>query len=176
MARERIVPKIVASGIGTVSENDIKSAIASGNANIMSFHVKVDGSAEALAERSNISIFPFEIIYELSNKVETLLTEKEPKVEVEETSSTSKVLKTFSHNKDNQVLGARVLSGAIKRGMLVKVVRRDTEIGRGKVKELQQGKVVVDHIDEGNEFGAMIDSKIEIVPGDVISTFATVVK
>ena len=69
-----------------------------------------------------------------------------------------------------------MLSGLIKRGAVIKIVRRETEIGKGIVKELQQSKVATDSASEGTEFGAMIESKIEVARGDVLSAVILVTK
>ncbi len=176
LSRERIVPKIILSGIGNVNENDVKSALSSSGAVVIGFNIKVEPQAALLAERSGIIILAYNIIYELTDKVKELLTEREPRIQVEEISSTSKILRLFGTTKDKQVIGGRVLSGILKRGAQVKIMRRDVEIGRGKVKELQQSKIATDSASEGTEFGAMIESKIEIAPGDTISTVSLVTK
>ena len=176
LSKERIVPKIILSSVGTINENDVKSALATPGAIILGFHAKVDSQATALAERSNINILSFSIIYELTDKVTALLAEREPKIEVEEIESSSKVLKLFGATKGKQVNGERILTGQHKRGAMVKIVRREAEIGRGKVKELQQSKIAVDSLAEGVEFGAMIESKMEIVPGDTLNTVVLVTK
>lgn len=176
LSRERIEPKIILSGIGSVSENDIKSALSATGTLIFSFNTKVDPQAGLLAERLGVKILNFNIIYEFTDKVKELLSEREPRIEVEEIASTSKVLKIFSATKDKQVIGARVLSGLVKRGATVRIIRRESEIGRGKLKELQQSKVATDSAGEGTEFGAMIESKIEIVPGDILNTVMLVTK
>ncbi|MEK7186773.1 MAG: translation initiation factor IF-2 [Patescibacteria group bacterium] len=175
LSRERIKPKIINSGIGTINENDIKAAIAS-SAVIIGFGVKVDIRAKALAERAEISVFTFEIIYELMDKVSGILEEKEPHIEVEEAVGTIKVLKIFSVAKDKQVLGGRVLQGEIKRGGNLKIMRRESEIGKGKIKELQQSRMAVESVQEGNEFGMMVESKIEIAPGDILEVYLKVTK
>ena len=176
LSRERIVPKIIISGVGKISENDVKSVLSSPGATIIGFHTKVETQAEALAERSGIPILLFDIIYELTDKVKELLSEKEPRIEVEEVESTSKVLKLFGITKGKQVVGGRVLSGQLKRGALIKIIRREAEIGHGKVKELQQSKIAIDSANEGTEFGAMIESKIEVAPGDTLTAVVLVTK
>jgi translation initiation factor IF-2 len=65
-------------------------------------------------------------------------------------------------------LGGRVLEGVIKNTAKIKIYRRDFEIGVGKVIELQSMKIKADEVIEGNECGIMIESKIEIIPGDII--------
>ena len=176
LSRERIVPKIILSGVGNINENDVKSALSSSGAVVVGFNTKVDREAALLAERSGITILAFNIIYELTDKIKELLSEREPKIEVEEIESTSKVLKLFGIAKGKQVVGGRVLSGTLKRGALVKIMRREAEIGHGKIKELQQSKIAIDSANEGTEFGAMIESKMEIAPGDILNAVVLVTK
>ena len=176
VSRERIAPKIVLSSVGSINENDVKAALTTPGTTIVWFNAKVDSQAALLAERSGITILTFNIIYELTDKVKELLTEREPRIEVEEIESSVKVLKIFSTTKGKQVLGGRVLSGQFRRNAEVKIKRRDAEIGHGRVKELQQGKVAADSVNEGTEFGALIESKIEIAPGDVLEAITRVTK
>ena len=176
LSRERIAPRIILSNVGGIGENDVKSALSATEVIIIGFNTKVDREASALAERSGITILTFDIIYELTNKVKELLSLKEPRIEVEEIESTSKVLKLFGTAKGKQVIGGRVVSGVLKRGALIKIIRREAEIGRGKVKELQQSKIAVDSLNEGAEFGAMIESKMEIAPGDMLNSVVLITK
>lgn len=173
---EHIQPRVVLAAVGTVSENDIKTSLATPGTIIFAFHTKTDPQAGSLAERSGIAIESFDIIYKLTERVSELLEERAPKFEVDEVIGTAKVLKIFSINKDKQVLGARAVTGAIEINANVRILRREEEIGRGKIKELQQNKVALDRVTEGNEFGAMIESKIEIAPGDMFEAITRVTK
>lgn len=176
LSRERIVPKIISSGVGTINENDVKLAISTPGTIIFGFHTKTDSSALALAERSSVTISTYTIIYELTDRVSELLTEREPRIEVEETIGTAKVLKLFSASKGKQVLGARVLTGKISLNASLKIMRREAEIGKGKLRELQQGKVAATEVLEGTEFGAMVESKLDLAPGDVMEAIVMVTK
>ncbi|MBX4181740.1 GTP-binding protein [Candidatus Parcubacteria bacterium] len=162
--RERIKPRFIATGVGSVNENDIKSAISTSGALVVSFHTKIESNAASLAP----------IIYELTDKIKEVLAEREPKIEVEVIAGSAKVLKLFSNAKGKQVIGARVLTGTLSRGNVVKIMRREAEIGHGKVKELQQAKIATDSVSEGSEFGTMIESKLEIAPGDVLQAISRV--
>lgn len=177
LSRERIVPKVISSGVGTINENDVKSALSSTTkAVIIGFSVKADTQALHLAERSGIEILLFSIIYELTDKVKELLLEKEPRIEVEEIVGSFKVLRLFGITKGKQIIGGRVISGQIKSGAGVNIVRRESEIGSGKVRELQQSKIATESVGEGLEFGAMIESKIEVAPGDTLNATVLVTK
>ena len=72
--------------------------------------------------------------------LEEVLKSKTPKIQTLESLGTAKILKIFSKVKDKQILGGRAEKGKITLGAQVKIMRRDAEIGTGKIKELQQLK------------------------------------
>ena len=143
---------------------------------LLLFNTKVDAQAKSSAEKLGIKVEVFDIIYKLSEWLAKVVAERAPKTKVEESTGLAKVLKLFSSMKDKRVLGGRVEKGQILVGAEVKIMRRDFEIGRGKVRELQKFKNRVSEIPEGQEFGAMIESKIDIAPGDKLESFKIVEK
>ncbi|HAT68300.1 MAG TPA: translation initiation factor IF-2 [Candidatus Yonathbacteria bacterium] len=169
--RERIAIKVIAKGVGAIGENDAKLASGSENAIILGFHTKVERSAVDIAERFGVTIKTFDIIYELTDWVTKELDSRTPKVLGEEIVGTLKVLKTFSAMKHKQVIGGKVTTGTLELGAQVKIMRRDAEIGRGKVIELQAQKLATKKVEEGNECGLMVEAKIEIAPGDILEAF-----
>ncbi|HRH25785.1 MAG TPA: translation initiation factor IF-2 [Parcubacteria group bacterium] len=175
--KDKISIKIVSADVGTISEGDVKTGMTTPGTIIFGFNTKIDPQAGALAERTEtISIELYDIIYKLTERVEELLNEKAPKFETEEVMGRAKVLKCFSKTKDKQVLGARMESGLFEGKSNFRIIRREEEVGRGKVKELQQSKVVVDSITEGSEFGMLVESKTEIAPGDHLERVVMVTK
>lgn len=173
---DKVKIKIVSESIGDVNENDIKSTQGDPNIIIVAFNTKPDPKTQTLIERSNVQIKTFDIIYNLVNYVKEIVLSKVPKEYMDEASGTAKILAIFNKNKDKQILGGKVQTGSIKVGSEVKIIRRESEIGRGKIKELQQTKLRTDEVNEGFEFGCMIESKIEIALGDKIQGFITVEK
>lgn len=169
--RERITVKIIAKGVGTIGENDAKLASGSSGAIIIGFHTKVERNAIDVAERFGVTVKTFDIIYELSEWLESELDKRTPKIIGEELIGTIKVLKTFSSTKHKQVIGGRVTTGRLELGVQVKIMRREAEIGRGKIVELQSQKIATKTVDEGNECGMMVEAKIEIAPGDILEAF-----
>lgn len=168
---DRIKTKIIHSGIGAISESDLKVASGGEKALVIGFTTKVDALAKAIAERNGIEIETFDIIYKLSEWLQAKLQAETPSIDVEEVTGTLKVLKIFSKVKDKQILGGLVESGALKNGAQVKIMRREAEIGTGKIRELQAQKVKMDEVGMGKECGLMLEAKIEIVPGDRLQTF-----
>ncbi len=166
--------RIVQSGIGTVSENDVKAAIASDiPAVVIGFNVGIDSPAAALALQHGIRIETFTIIYKLTERLEELLAESAPKRKVEAVTGKAKVLKQFGSRKDERVIGGKVSEGYLERGSAVRVMRRLEEIGVGKIKNIQSNKQDVSRIEEGREFGAQINTEFEIMQGDVLEGFTT---
>jgi translation initiation factor IF-2 len=173
---ERVKPKIILSSIGPISENDIRTAGNNNNAFVLGFHTSVDPKAESLALRMAIPVHTFDIIYKLTEWLTEAIKERTPSIEVEEVTGVAKILKVFSKNKDKQIVGGRVETGEISVGGMVRILRRDIEISRGRIRELQQAKQKTSTVIEGNEFGSMIEAKFEIAPGDKIECFSVVNK
>ncbi len=163
---EAVKIKIVHSGIGNISEGDIMLASGDKDTIILGFEVDIESNAKEQGERFEMLPETFDIIYKLSERFVTLLNNKLPFEEKEKIIGKLKVLKTFSTNKDSIVLGGKVIAGVIRDGANVKVIRRDYEVGKGKITNLQQMKMKVGEVGEGSECGLEINSKSEIIPGD----------
>lgn len=160
--------KIIGGGIGNITEGDILGTSHDEGVLIIGFNVKIENNAVYEAERLNIHPVTFDIIYKLGEWFKEKVEERLPHEEIEKLTGKLKILKTFSVQKDKHVLGGRVLEGSIKNMSKIKIIRRDFEIGVGKVVELQSMKIKTNEVLEGNECGIMIESKIEIIPGDLI--------
>jgi translation initiation factor IF-2 len=104
------------------------------------------------------------------------LEKRRLRVEKEEVEGKAKILKAFSRTKERQILGGKVIEGNITLLGTVRILRRDFKIGNGKIVNLEKGKTKTSTVEEGTEFGMMLESKIEVVPGDVIESFSVVQK
>lgn len=175
-SNEKVHIKIVREGIGDISENDIKGAGGKEDTVALGFNVKVDARAQDLSERLGINIKTFDIIYKLSEWLEEEIVKRTPKVATVEVIGRAKILKIFSKTKNKQVLGGKVSDGSISTGGTVKILRRNEDIGKGTILSLQQHKAETKKVESGNEFGAQIESKIEITEGDVLENFVIVEK
>ncbi len=158
---------ILRSGIGNIGEADVKFALAEKNTAIIAgFNVSIDSATKNYAEQMNIPIFNENIIYKLAEEIEKLAKEKSAEIERNEVTGTVKVLRIFSQSKKSQVIGGAVVNGKILPGKIFTIKRRNEEIGRGKFLGLQRNKIDATEVVEGQEFGAMVETKIEIVPND----------
>ena len=168
--------KIVAESIGPINEGDLKVAQSDPNVTLIAFNSTPDTKAQQIIERSNINIKSFTIIYELIQFIKNEVASRVPKEYIEQSTGKAKIMAIFSKAKDKQIVGGKVQEGTIVVGAEVKLLRRDVEIGRGRIRELQSQKVKTSEVREGYEFGSMIESKIEIAQGDKIECFQVIEK
>ena len=162
--------KIIAEGVGNISEGDIMLASSDEKTIILGFTVKMEAKARDQADRFKIKPELFDIIYKLSEWFDVLLESRLPFEEKETVAGTLKILRTFSSQKDKHVIGGRVETGKITNGSVVKIIRRGLELGRGRIVELQSQKLKTDVVNEGNECGLMVESKFEMIQNDVLES------
>ncbi|MBI4086544.1 translation initiation factor IF-2 [Candidatus Kaiserbacteria bacterium] len=167
---ERVQVRVIDKRVGSITASDVQNIQATDHAIIVGFNVPVERGAADLAERLGVEIKTFSVIYELSEWLEAAIKARTPETEVERRTGRAKILKTFSVQKNVQVLGGRVEEGMLAVGNPVKITRRDMEIGRGKVQNLQQQKADVQSVST-DEFGMQISSTTEIAAGDYIEAF-----
>jgi translation initiation factor IF-2 len=160
--------KIIAEGVGNISEGDIMLASSDEKTVILGFTVKMEAKARDQADRFKIIPQIFDIIYKLSEWFDTLVEERLPFEEKETILGTLKILRTFSSQKEKHVIGGRVETGRIENGGLVRIIRRGVELGKGRIVELQSQKIKTSSVLEGNECGLMIESKVEMIPSDMV--------
>jgi len=173
---DKVKVRVVSSGIGDISESDVKTASAKIGAVIIGFDVKVAPTAVNLADRDNVPIKIFDIIYKLTEWLEEEIVKRTPKEKVEEITAKIKVLKVFGATKDKHIFGGRVETGTLSLGNEVKILRREEEIGRGKIRELQKEKNKTSEVTEGMEFGCQLQSTMTLAPGDKLEAFKIVEK
>ena len=143
---------------------------------MIAFTVGTDNNARDLAERSAISIESFSIIYELMERVKTLVDERAPQITVEEILGEAKVLKAFSVAGNKHVLGAKWVSGLLSLNDLVKVDRRGVPLGNGRLINLQVARSDVNEIKMEGEFGLQVETKADIAAGDTLVAYRMVTK
>jgi len=173
---EKVGLRVLYKAIGDVNDDDVKIASGKAGSLVIGFDTKISGPTKQLAERLEVEIHIFNIIYKLQEWLETVIKDRTPQEEVEEKKGLAKILRLFSHVKDRQIIGGRVEEGTISLSDELKILRRDAVIGQGKIRELQQAKAKTSSVEAGAEFGAMVESKIEIAAGDKLECFVVVKK
>jgi translation initiation factor IF-2 len=165
---------VISYGVGNISEADIKTAIA-GKAQIIGFRVGVDKPAEKLAERDNIKIATFDIIYEL---VEYVREEMAGLLDAEIAKNSLgklKVIAIFKTDTKAIILGGKVMSGKAVRGANCDILRNDSSLSSAKIVQLQHNKQDVTEVADGLEAGLKLDfggkDMPEIKQGDIIEIY-----
>lgn len=177
LGNDRVLISIIHEGIGNVSESDVQTALASQHdALLVAFNVGIDASARDVAMQQEKEIHSFNIIYKMSEWLADVVASRTPKREEEEELGAAKIVMNFSSVKDKYVVGGKVKTGYITKSGRIRVVRAGKVIGEGTILNLQSGKQNVDRIDEGNEFGAQIQSSGEIKVGDTVACYDVVVR
>jgi translation initiation factor IF-2 len=161
---------VVHRGVGAISEGDVLLAKASG-AIILGFHVRPDTNARAAAEREQVDIRTYRIIYEavddVRNALEGLLKPEEKEIVLGE----AEVLQLFKVSKVGTIAGCTVRSGVIQRTARVRVIRDGTPVYTGTISSLKRFKDDVREVREGLECGIGVENYNDLKVGDRIEAF-----
>lgn len=165
---ENVFLEFLRVGVGKISENDVKHISGASEPVVFGFNIDAETAATNLAERFSIPVFTSKIIYEISDWLKIEIERRKKGIIREEIIGQAKVLKTFSKTKTKQVIGGKVLVGKMVGSGPVRVRRDEIIIGSGKITNLQRNKVETGSVDEGNEFGMMVELSADIQAGDIV--------
>lgn len=161
---------IIHQGVGDVSESDVNMAVAS-EALVIGFRIKVAVDVLNLARRENIKISIYEIIYQLLDDLSAALSGLlEPEI-VEVELGRLEVLAIFRVQKNEKIVGGKVISGKIENGTEVRIVRDKETIGNGKIIALQQNKKDVAEVKVDFEAGLKIATPTKILVSDILECY-----
>ena len=164
---KEITTKIIHVGVGEISEADVMLAAASG-AIILGFTVKEDSNALAAAERENVVIKKYDIIYQILEDIEkTMISLLSPEVKVVSVAK-AEVRQVFTIGKTIKIAGCYVTEGKINRSNTA-IIRRDgKEIFKGAIDQLKRFKDDVKEVAQGFECGISFIKFNDIEVGDTI--------
>ncbi len=170
LSNEEVEVEVIHRGVGAINESDVLLA-ASAEAVIIGFHVRPDANARAVAERENVDIQVYNIIYEaveeVSSALEGMLTPGEREVML----GAAEVRQLFKVPRVGTVAGCYVTEGVIDRGARVRVVRGGIEIYDGTLGSLKRFKDDVREVREGFECGLNIEGFNDVKTADVIECY-----
>ena len=162
--------KIVASGVGGISESDANLALAT-NSIILGFNVRSDSAAKKIVEAEELTLSYHSIIYELIDEVKLRLSGLLDPILTEEILGTAEVLEVFNSPKFGQVAGCVVIEGSILKSKPVRVLRDDIVIHQGELDSLRRFKDDIGEVKSGTECGVGIKNYKDIRPGDKVEVF-----
>ena len=165
-ALKQVLRKIVEpkdASVGDITDNDVQFAKSTGSV-IIGFRVKVGDAAKRLADVHKIKIVTSDIIYKLEEELESLDLAETKFVK----GGTLEVLAIFSGTQSKQTVGGKVIEGKLGQNAPVKIIRGEDEIGKGRIKSLEQGKKDVSEVPSGNECGLVVATEVKIEIGDKV--------
>ncbi len=171
LSNEEVTVKVVYSGVGTVTESDILLATAS-NAVIIGFNVRPPANIISMAERENIEIHTYRIIYEAIADIKAAMIGMLDPEYKEVVLGRIEIRTTFKVPGVGTVGGAYVLDGKVQRNAQIRLVRDGIVIHEGKISSLKRFKDDAKEVMQGYECGIGIESYNDIKEGDVIEAFA----
>ena len=171
---EEVACRVVSYDIGNILESDVKTAIGT-NAIVVGFRVGMENSVKKLADKENVKVESFDIIYDLIEYVRremSLLLDPE----IRKTPlGKLKNLAIFKQDTRSQIVGGKVTTGKILKGAMVDVLRNNSKLLSGKITQLQHNKEDVGEVKEGLEAGLKFEkttpSEWDIKEGDILEIY-----
>ncbi len=173
LSSDEIQVNVIHKGVGQIVESDIMLAIAS-NAVIIGFQVRPSLNARKLAEKEDIEIRLYSIIYDAINEVKDAISGMLTPKTKEKITANVEVLETFKITKVGTVAGCIVREGKIQRNANVRVIRDGIVVYTGTLGSLKRFKEDVKEVAKGFECGLNIDKFNDIKVGDMVEAYEEV--
>ena len=173
LGNDDVTVRVIASGVGGITESDVTLAIAS-RARIIGFNVRADAAARAALKDSGIDVRYYSIIYEAIDDVKQVIAGLvKPEIK-EQIVGLAEVREVFRSSKFGTVAGCLVVEGYIRRGNPVRVLRDNVVIHQGELDSLRRFKDDVSEVRAGTECGIGVRNYNDIRTGDQIECYARV--
>ncbi|OLB22259.1 MAG: translation initiation factor IF-2 [Acidobacteria bacterium] len=171
LSTDQVKLKIIGSGVGAVTENDVLLASASG-AIVIAFGVRPDRKALDLAQQEHVDIRTHNIIYEVSDEIKKAMEGLLEPVVTETYLGRAEVRNTFRVKGAGTIAGCYVVDGILKRDAQVRVLRDGAVIYTSKLNSLKRFKDDASEVRTGFECGAGVANFNDIKVGDVLECFS----
>ena len=170
LQNEEVRVKVIHAAVGAVNESDVTLAKVS-NAIIIAFNVRPNQAAKDEAEKEEVQIKQYSVIYQAIEEVEAAMKGMlAPKYE-EKVIGTAEVRQTFKISNVGTIAGAYVLTGKVERNAGVRVIRDNVVIHEGKLATLKRFKDDAKEVSKGFECGIQIENYNDIKEGDIIEAY-----
>ena len=173
LSKESVQVNVIHSAVGQISESDVLLATAS-NAIIVGFQVRPSAAARRLAEKEEIEIRLYSIIYDAINEIKDAIEGMLEPVMKEEIVCSVEVLETFKISKVGTIAGGIVREGKTQRNTPIRVIRDGIVIHTGRLGSLKRFKDDVKEVLTGHDCGLNIESYNDIKVGDIIEGYEQV--
>ncbi|MDX1924436.1 MAG: translation initiation factor IF-2 [Rickettsiaceae bacterium] len=165
--------KIIHAAVGAISESDVALTSASKGI-ILGFNVRAPGNVAIIAEKENVDLRYYSIIYNLIDDVKSIVVGMLSPIIREVYIGSVEIRQVFNITKVGKVAGSYVTHGTIKRGAGVRLLRDNIVIHEGKLKTLKRFKDDVKEVRENYECGIAFENYDDIREGDVVEVFELV--
>lgn len=173
LKNDEVAVRIIHTGVGAVNESDVMLAGTSG-AVIIGFNVRPGAAVASMAQRDNVEIRTYSVIYEVIEDVEAALKGMLSPEFKEEVLGSAEVRSTFKVPNVGVVAGAYVIDGKMERNAQIRLVRDGIVIHEGSISSLKRFKDDAKEVAKGYECGIGIENYNDIKEGDVMEAFRIV--
>ena len=170
LSTNEIEVKIIHKGVGAITESDVLLASAS-DAIVLGFNVRPMGNARSLAEKEEIDIRSYSIIYDAINDVKDAMEGMLSPEMREEINGMAEIRETFKISKIGTIAGCMITSGKIYRNSMVRVLREGVVIFTGNLASLKRYKDDVKEVAKGYDCGLQVNNFNDIKEGDTVEAF-----
>ena len=169
-ANEEVAVEIVASGVGGITESDVNLALTTG-AIVLGFNVRASSIARQLAEKEQIEVRYYSVIYNLLDEVKQALTGMLAPETKEEIVGNAEVRDVFRSPKFGAIAGCMVTEGVVYRNKPIRVLRDNVVIFQGELESLRRFKDDAQEVRNGMECGIGVKDYNDVKPGDQIEVY-----
>ena len=167
---EEVQVKVIHSGVGAINESDINLAIAS-NAIVIGFDVKPDATAKDIAERENVDVRLYNIIYKAIEDIELAMKGMLAPVFEEKVIGHAEVRMIFKSSGVGVIAGSFVTDGKVQRGAKARLTRDGEQLFDGNIASVRHFKDDVKEVGTKQECGIVLESYTDIQEGDQIEVY-----
>ena len=173
LSTDEVVVKVIASGVGGLTESDVNLAMAS-NARVVAFNVRADAAARSTIKDQGVDVRYYSVIYEAIDDIRAAMTGMlSPEVK-EQIVGLAQVKEVFRSSKFGQVAGSVVIDGYLRRNNPIRVLRDNVVIFEGALESLRRFKDDVNEVRNGTECGIAVKDYNDVRAGDQIECFERV--
>ena len=173
LSNEEVAVKVIHGGVGAINESDVVLAAAS-NAIIIGFNVKPDQMAKATAERENVDLRLYRVIYQAIEDIESAMKGMLEPIYEEKVIGHAEIRQIFKASGVGNIAGSYVLDGKFVRGCKVRITRDGEQIFDGNLASLKRFKDDVKEVATGYECGLVFEKFNDIKEFDQVEAYAMV--
>lgn len=173
LSTQKIQVNVIHKSVGAISESDVLLASAS-DAIIIGFQVRPSGNAKRVAEKEEIDIRTYSIIYQAIDEVKAAMEGMLAPEYEEKVMGNVEIREVFNITKVGQVAGCYVLDGKVARSMKIRIIRDGIVVHTGKISALKRFKDDVKEVTHGYECGLSVEKFEKMQVGDIIEAFEEV--